>query len=70
MAMTLLRLTNVEKGIAISDSVLIPSAAQSAALEFLKDAGLELFVLFPDLQGLAEHLTREYTAERKKFLSR
>jgi len=50
--------------------VVIPSAAQSAAHEFLKDAGLELFVLFPDLQGLAEHLTRQYAAERKEFLAR
>jgi FRG domain len=47
--------------------VAIPSGARKAALEFLKEAGLELFVLFPDLAGLAEHLTRLHAAEREKF---
>ena len=48
--------------------VAISSAAQGAAREFLKAAGLEPFVLFPDLPNLAEHLRRQHAAERDQFL--
>ena len=46
----------------------IPREAMAGAFEFLKDAGLEMFVLFPDLPSLAEHLRRQHAAERETFL--
>jgi len=46
----------------------IPKSAASSAFEFLKTAGLELFVLFPDLPSLAEHLRRQHASERQAFL--
>jgi hypothetical protein len=50
--------------------IAIPSSAKCGAHEFLKCAGLDIFVLFPDLAGLAEHLTRQHAAERQEFLDR
>jgi hypothetical protein len=50
--------------------VMIPPEAMDGAFAFLKDAGLELFVLFPDLPSLAEHLRRRHAATREAFLRR
>jgi hypothetical protein len=48
--------------------VIIPPEAELGAREFLHNAGIELFTIFPDLQNLAASLGRRTSVARNEFL--
>ena len=50
--------------------VLIPPEAEAGAREFLENAGIGLFTLFPDLQNLAASLGRRASEQREDFLEK
>jgi len=41
-------------------SVELPQSAHADAVKFLEDAGIDEFLMFPDLDGLGRHLNRKY----------